>query len=91
MKTTQVISARVLKSEGVLLVKTSLSEKPPSEMDVYLFNDLVVFAKKKDRVTLGMPTIFTGKTHKFKGQFPLDTSRVVLCADDEGSCWTLNI
>ncbi len=71
--------------EGVLSVST-VADKQPAELKVYLFNDLLLFAKKKDKARMLVSNMVINSKAEFvlKGRMDLDKTRVILLADDEG-------
>jgi len=68
--------ARVLLREGTILMKISNTDKP-SEHQIFLFNDMILFAKKN------ILSLFAGKEFNLVAEVPFEGARLVLWADDE--------
>jgi len=70
--------ARIFLQQGTLLVSTP-QEKQLTELMVYLFSDLIILARKKKENKLLLLT--ASKEFILKYQVPLESARVILCAE----------
>jgi len=69
--------SRFLVKEGNLLFSAQ-PDKLPIEHRIFLFNDVILFTKKKDKILL---TMSFSKEYQLKGMTDLENARVILCAD----------